>query len=335
MTVELTDLTIRYGSITAVDRVTARFEVGAVGLLGRNGAGKSSILKAILGFVRPTSGRFRVLDLPEDIAATELRRRVGYMPERDSYVPGLNGFETVVLAGELSGVPRLDARRRAHEVLYLTGLDEAIFRPVSGYSLGMRQRVKLACALVHDPTLLFLDEPTNGLDPNGRRQMLGLIRRLSVELGKSVILSTHILSDVESTCSSVVVLERGKVIEAGSVAELTRGRLQRVRLDAEGELEAIERALQAAGLASIERLEEDAAGAVGLRPHRFRLGMGAEQPAATVFAAVAQAGGIVHRLFEERRTMEQVFLGALDQNERDGRGDGAIGEQSQRAESGG
>src|SRR5215510_3128345 len=215
MTVELTDVVIRYGRHTAVAGVSVTFPAGAVGLLGRNGAGKSSILKALLGLVRPASGRMRILDLPENAPPEEIRARVGYMPERDCHLPGLNGFEMVSLLGRLSGLPERDAYRRAHEVLYLCGLDEQRYRPVSGYSAGMRQKVKLASALVHDPQVLFLDEPTNGLDPGGRQEMLELVRQLSRELGKSVVLSTHILQDVEAICDAVVVLDGGRVVAQG------------------------------------------------------------------------------------------------------------------------
>src|SRR5690606_24738923 len=189
---------------------------------GRNGAGKTSILRALLGLVRPAAGTMRILDLPQDADPREVRRRVGYMPERDCWIPGLNGFETVALAGQLSGLPERQAFRRAHEVLWLVGLEEQRYRAVAGYSTGMRQKVKLATALVHDPDLLFLDEPTNGLDPGGRVEMLDLIGRMANELGKSVVLSSHILQDVERTCGHVVLMERGKVLASGAVGELTR-----------------------------------------------------------------------------------------------------------------
>ena len=165
--------------------------------------------------------RSRILDLPQDATADQIRARVGYMPERECYLPMLTGFESVALLGQLSGLPPQDAYRRAHEVLYLTGLEEQRYRPVSGYSAGMRQKVKLAAALVHDPQVLFLDEPTNGLDPDGRAEMLDLVRQLCRDLGKSVILSTHILQDVEAVCDAVVVMERGQVVAQGPLAELT------------------------------------------------------------------------------------------------------------------
>ena len=303
MIVSLRDLTIRYGAFTAVDRVSVELPAGAVGLLGRNGAGKTSILKALLGLVRPTSGRLTVLDLPAGVGATDLRRRVGYMPEKDCHIQGLNGFETVALAGRLSGLPALDASRRAHEVLYLVGLDEQRYRPVSGYSTGMRQKVKLGTALVHDPEILFLDEPTNGLDPRGRVEMLAIIESLSTELGKSVVLSSHILQDVERVCKSVVLLEKGKVLDSGPLSALTASPVRSYVLVADGDLERVRTGLQRAGVGAIT---PDADGAMHL-----------EVPDSLspreLFAAVHAAGGAVRALREHRRTLEEVFLGAVDE----------------------
>ena len=175
MSVQLENVTIRYGDHLAVDDLTVTFEQGSIGLLGRNGAGKSSVLKALLGLVRPAAGTMRFSDLPAEASDADIRAHVGYMPERDAHLPQATGFDMVSLLGMLSGLPRRDAWRRAHEVLYLVGLEEQRYRPVSGYSAGMRQKAKLAAALVHDPSVLFLDEPTNGLDPGGRNEMLELV----------------------------------------------------------------------------------------------------------------------------------------------------------------
>ncbi len=300
MSVSLQRLTIRYGGITAVDGATAELPRGAVGLLGRNGAGKSSILRALLGLVRPASGELRILDLSPAASGEEIRRRVGYMPERDCSIAGLNGFETVRLAGQISGVPRLDAARRAHEALYLVGLDEQRYRPVATYSAGMRQKVKLAAALVHDPELLLLDEPTNGLDPSGRAEMLRQIRTLARDLGKSVVLSSHILQDVENVCDSVVLLEQGKVLAAGQLAELTRSPMRTFELDASGAA-AVEAALRRRG---VRQIAGDARG-------HLRLTVPAELAPSALFGAVREAGGVVHRLVEHRRSLEEVFLGVV------------------------
>lgn len=307
MTVQVEGVTIRYGQIEAVSDVTATFPQGAVGLLGRNGAGKSSILRAILGLVRPSAGRMRILDLPADASPGQIRARVGYMPERECHVPGLSGYETVLLLGQLSGLPRGDAARRAHEVLYLVGLEEQRYRPVSGYSAGMRQRVKLAAALVHDPAVLFLDEPTNGLDPEGRQHMLDLVRQLSGELGKSVILSTHILQDVEATCQAVVVLEQGRVVAAGPLQELTRSERVQYHLA----VDPPDLPLQVAVPAWVQ-LEPRGMG-------RYHVVMDGDRSVRDLFQLVDGCGGDVRQLALHRRRLEEVFLGAV--NRRPGSGD--------------
>ena len=301
MTVVLDQVTIRYGSTVAVDCASFTFPQGAVGLLGRNGAGKSSILKAILGLVRPTAGSMRILDLAVTASPLDVRRRIGYMPERDCHIPGLSGYETVLLLGRLAGLPYTDAARRTHEVLYLVGLDEQRYRPVSGYSAGMRQKVKLAAALVHDPDVLFLDEPTNGLDPGGRQEMLEVVKKLAGPLGKSVVLSSHILQDVEDTCSHVVLMERGRVLASGSLLELTRRTSKSYELETSLPFASIQAPLLAAGALSLRELT----------PVRLSVSVPAELPVARVFQCVRTAGGTVLRLVEQRHTLEEVFLGAV------------------------
>src|SRR5262245_14703903 len=299
MTVELPDVVIRYGTHTAVAAVSVTFTTGAVGLLGRNGAGKSSILKALLGLVRPAAGHMRILDLPADARPEAIRARVGYMPERDCHLPGLNGFEMVSLLGRLSGLPERDAYRRAHEVLYLCGLEEQRYRPVSGYSAGMKQKVKLASALVHDPQVLFLDEPTNGLDPDGRVEMLDLVRQLAQKLGKSVVFSTHILQDVESVCDAVVVLEQGGVVAQGALAELTKSHERRFVLQVEPtDLQLQERTIPGVRLRSLGDGRYEAEAELVVVPREL-------------FGMVERQGGFVRELSLQRRTLEDVFLGAV------------------------
>lgn len=230
--VSLDHVSVAYGATPALRDVTAEFPTGAVGLLGPNGAGKSTMLKALLGFIPPTSGHLRVLGL--DVAAEPLaiRSRLGYMPERDGHVPGMNAVTFVAYCGELGGLPKADAMQRAHEVLYYVGLGEARYRAVDTYSTGMKQRIKLAQALVHDPDLLFLDEPTNGMDPKGRDEMLDLVRDLSKNKGVNLILSSHLLPDVEYTCDHVVVLDKGAVAASGPIEALKgpAGRVFEVRV---------------------------------------------------------------------------------------------------------
>jgi ABC-2 type transport system ATP-binding protein len=246
--VQLDGVTVIYGKNQALQGVDARFAPGAVGLLGPNGAGKSTMLKALLGFVKPAKGQMRVLGLDVATRPLEIRARIGYMPESDAHIPGMNAVSFVAYCGQLAGLPAVDAMQRAHEVLYYVGLGEARYRNVETYSTGMKQRIKLAQALVHDPDLLFLDEPTNGMDPKGRDEMLELIRDLGHNKNVNLILSSHLLPDVEYTCDDVVVLDKGQIAAQGPIAELKgpRGRVFELRI--KGDLPAFLDVLEGAGL---------------------------------------------------------------------------------------
>ena len=218
--VQCEHVSVRYGTQWALRDVTASFQPGAIGLLGPNGAGKSTLLKALLGFIVPDAGRMTVLGF--DVATTplDIRARIGYMPENDAHIPGMNAVSFVAYCGQLSGLPAGDAMQRAHEVLYYVGLGEARYRGIETYSTGMKQRINLAQALVHDPDLLFLDEPTNGMDPKGRDEMLELIRDLAHHKGVNLILSSHLLPDVEYTCDRVVVIDKGAIATDGTIDSL-------------------------------------------------------------------------------------------------------------------
>ena len=195
--VRLDKVSVVYGRNPALKDVSAVFPKGAVGLLGPNGAGKSTMLKSLLGFIAPNKGTLEVLGLNVADKPLEIRARLGYMPETDGHIPGMNAVTFVAYCGQLAGLPKTDAMQRAHEVLYYVGLGEARYRNVETYSTGMKQRIKLAQALVHDPDLLFLDEPTNGMDPKGREEMLELVRDLARHKGGSLSLSSHVMPDVE------------------------------------------------------------------------------------------------------------------------------------------
>ncbi len=224
-----------YGPVQALAPVHLRLRPGRIGLLGPNGAGKSTLLKILLGLLPPSAGTGRVLGLDISSSGARLRQAIGYMPEADGLVPGLSGVDYVALAGELSGMPRREARRRSHEVLTYLDLDEARYRRLEEYSTGMKQRVKLASALVHDPPVLLLDEPTSGLDPAGRDAMLDLLHTLGTEHGKSLLLCTHLLGDVERVCDTVLILHNGKVLRQGTVEELCASRPDRYRLQVQGD----------------------------------------------------------------------------------------------------
>src|SRR3954453_51610 len=220
--VSLRSLTKRYATVTALDALTLDLEPGIIGLVGSNGAGKSTLLKILLGLVDPTSGSATVMDRDVVRDGPTIRQFVGYMPEHDALPPATSATEFVAHLAQGSGLPAPAARERTAEVLRHVGLYEERYRPMGGYSTGMRQRVKLAQALVHDPRLLLLDEPTNGLDPTGREEMLDLVRRTGREFGIAVIVASHLLGEIERVCSFLVAIEGGRLLRADSLDTFTR-----------------------------------------------------------------------------------------------------------------
>ena len=299
--VTLENVTVAYGKSVALREVTASFAAGAVGLLGPNGAGKSTMIKALLGFVPPSAGRMRVLG--RDVAAEplEIRARVGYMPESDAHIPGMNAVSFVAYCGELAGLPRVDAMQRAHEMLFYVGLAEERYRNIETYSTGMKQRIKLAQALVHDPDLLFLDEPTNGMDPKGRDEMLELVRDLAHNKGVNLILSSHLLPDVEYTCDQVVVMDKGRVAVHGPIESLKqpRGRVFELRVKSPDLEQFLER-LRASGL-DCHRTDEDV----------MRVFVPGDAGARELFALAAAEHAQVRHLRPSVPTLEDVFAHAV------------------------
>jgi len=298
--VQIDRVTVRYGKQAALRDVSAAFPPGAVGLLGPNGAGKSTLLKSLLGFVTPTSGTMRVLGLDVAASPLEIRARLGYMPEIDSHIPGMNAVSFVAYCAQLAGLPAADAMQRAHEVLYYVGLGEARYRNVETYSTGMKQRIKLAQALVHDPDLLFLDEPTNGMDPKGREEMLELIRDLAHNKGVNLILSSHLLPDVEFTCDHVVVLNQAQVATQGPIEELKgpRGRVFEVRI--KGDRAAFTARLRDAGFAAHDT-DDDIMRVFVPEPLDGR----------ALFAEASREGVQVRHLRPSLPTLEDVFAQAV------------------------
>ncbi|MFT5433533.1 MAG: ABC-2 type transport system ATP-binding protein [Myxococcota bacterium] len=210
----------RYGDVVALNCVSFGIQDGITGILGENGAGKSTAIKIFLGLLRPTSGSAFVLG--EDVAkSVHVRARLGYMPEHDCLPRGVSAAEFLTHMAEASGLPPSRARTRAADTLRHAGLFEERYRAIGGYSTGMKQRVKLAQALVHDPKLVFLDEPTAGLDPAGREEMLDLVRKTHREFGISILFSSHLMSDVERTCDRIIVLQGGRLIQEGKVSDFT------------------------------------------------------------------------------------------------------------------
>jgi ABC-2 type transport system ATP-binding protein len=287
-------LTIRYGAATALEDLSLRFERGALGLLGPNGAGKSSLLRALLGFVPPASGNVRVLDLDPRTAARAIRRRVGYAPEDDSTLPLLTGVGAVALCGEISGLGREDALQRAHEMLSFVGLGEVRYRKVETYSQGMRQRLKLAQAVVHDPELLFLDEPTNGLDPRGRQEMLALVADL-VRKGIRVVLCSHLLPDVEAVCDAIAVLDGGRLVRSGPLAELLDASPLAFDVRVKGPLPLFRAALEARGARCSDR------------PHGLLLVELRAAGSRPIFEAASETGCQVRQILPAKTHLEDVF----------------------------
>jgi ABC-2 type transport system ATP-binding protein len=299
--IELAQLSKRYGAIVALREVDARVDGRIIGLLGPNGAGKSTLLKALLGLI-PFTGTARVLGLSSATQSREIRDRVGYMPEQEAFLAGMSAVELCAYAGELSGLPRTEAMQRAHAALYYAGLEEKRYQPIDGYSTGMKQRVKLAQALVHDPEILFLDEPTNGLDPRSRDEMLQLIMELPERRGCAIVLSTHLLPDVERVCDHAVIMHQGRVRFVGSIDELrgARGRDTELAIEVKADAARLADALTAAGATC--KVTSPVALAVDL-------------PAAAtvdlVFATARTEGLQVRGIEVRRESVENAFLRVL------------------------
>ena len=223
--IQLAGLAKTYGAVTALAGITADIDGKVIGLLGPNGAGKSTLLKCLLGLL-PFDGDARVIGLSSATEGAAIRDRVGYMPEQEVVIPGMTAVDACTYAGELSGLPRSEARQRAHAALYYAGVEDKRYQRVDSYSTGLKQRVKLAQALVHDPEILFLDEPTNGLDPRAREEMIQLIHDLPAKRGCAIVLSTHLLPDVDKVCDRVVIMHEGTLRFVGGLDEL-RGSVAR------------------------------------------------------------------------------------------------------------
>ena len=290
-------LTKRYPGVTALDDLTLEIEPGIVGLVGANGAGKSTLIKLLLGLLAPTSGRATIFDLDVRTRGTEIRQFVGYMPEHDALPPDTSATDFVSHMAEISGLPRPAARERTAEVLRHVGLYEERYRAMGGYSTGMKQRVKLAQAIVHDPRLLLLDEPTNGLDPAGRDEMLELVRRTGTEFGMTVVVASHLLGEIERVCNYLVAIEAGKLLRAARLDTFTE---QTGVLAVEVE----DRADELASALVLHGLDARAVGRVVL------VALEDDRPYDLVRDAVADLGLPLIRLEQRRHRLEDLFADA-------------------------
>ncbi|HMS54865.1 MAG TPA: ABC transporter ATP-binding protein [Fimbriimonadaceae bacterium] len=299
---EIRNLTVRYGNFVALNNLSVDIPEGCVGLLGPNGAGKTTLIKTLLGFITPASGSARVLGM--DIASKDrsIRQKLGLMPEQDCHIPGMTAVMFVAYAGELAGMPKEQALRRAHEVLEYCGLGEARYRNVETYSTGMRQRIKLAQALVHGPKLLLLDEPTNGLDPAGREEMLDLVRSISHGKGVNVLVSSHLLPDIERVCDHIVVVMGGQLREVGSIADLKRIEGHPVDIELrEPNADFVEAVRRAGGAVLVDKAYQ----------YRFQLPGTPDEVCRTLMKCARETGAQVRGFALAERSLEQAFLEAI------------------------
>jgi len=305
--IELDKLGKKYGpTVVALRDVTASIDGRIIGLLGPNGAGKSTLLKCLLGLI-PHDGTAKVLGLASKTHGREIRDRVGYMPEQEALLGGVSAVELCTYAGELSGLPRTEAMQRAHAALYYAGLEDKRYQLVDGYSTGMKQRVKLAQALVHDPEILFLDEPTNGLDPKSRDEMLQLIQEMPDRRGCAIVLSTHLLPDVERVCDKAMIMHKGALRFVGTIDELrgVRGHVGELNVYVKTDAEKLAEALRGAGASCY--VHSPVVLAVDLPP---------TASARTVFERAKQAGVQVRGVEVRRESVEAGFLRVLGEEER-------------------
>ena len=301
MLFELHDLTKTYGRVTALDGLTVDAPEGAVGLLGPNGAGKTTMIRALMGLITLDSGGGRVLGLDIRRRALDVRQKVGFVPEDECLFPGVTGIEFAAYAGELSGMRRGDAMQRGHEVLDYVELGEARYRRVESYSTGMKQRLKIGSAIVHDPRLVILDEPTNGMDPAGRIEVLELARDLARRKGMSLIFSSHLLPDVEAVCDHVMVIGRGRLLAQGALAELTRSERPIFEVRVKGDLDPF--AYRLAGLGCVADRRDD----------RLHVELPGGATPELIWRAARDAGEQIRLLKPLRNTLEEVFLKAVSE----------------------
>jgi ABC-2 type transport system ATP-binding protein len=301
MLFSLQDVTKTYGKVTALRKLSVSVPEGAVGLLGPNGAGKTTLIRTLLGLINLDAGGGKVLDMDVRGQRLDIRQAVGFAPEDECLFPGVSGIEAAAYAGELCGMTWKDAMQRAHEVLNYVGLGEARYRPVESYSTGMKQRLKLASAIVHDPRLLILDEPTNGMDPAGRQEVLELARDLAHNKGMSLLFSSHLLPDVEAVCDYVMVLARGRLLAQGLIRELKQVHDHMVDVRVKTDPAGFARRLAEQGC-SVEPVHD-----------LLRVHLPQGRSTDLLWRLAAQSGEQIRYLRPERSTLEEVFLKAVEE----------------------
>ena len=303
--IELENLQVKLGGRPILKGLTASLKGRCIGLLGPNGAGKTTLLHTLLGFYPPSGGTARVLGFDIRTQLREVRALLGYMPESDAFIAGMTGIRFVRLMAELSGLPPAQAIERAHEALFYVGLGEARYRTVDSYSLGMKQLAKLAQALVHGPKVLFLDEPTNGLDPPARERMIRLVRDIRDTGEVRVILSSHLLRDVEECCEEVLVLKNGSIAVYCDLEEERRANRKFLELEIRGE----EEGAHAAFASAMEEMGAECA--VGAR-QRLKLVLPETLEVRDLYRLASERRVQIRRLDYKRDSLEDIFLKAME-----------------------
>lgn len=299
--IDLDRLEVRLGGRTVLDGLTGELRGHAIGLLGPNGAGKSSLINTLLGFHSPSSGTARVFGLDCRLERARIRENIGYMPENDSFIGNMSGVRFVRYMAELAGLPAGEALERAHEALFYVGLGEVRYRKVSTYSLGMKQLVKLAQALAHGPKLLILDEPANGLDPLARQRMIQAIKNIRKEDSTRLLISSHLLRDIDETCDEVLILKDGRIAALCNIEEERRSHRNFIELEAAGSTERFSVKVQGLGC-------ECACFPGG----RIKLVMPGNLDARDLYSIAAQEGMQIRRINQRRDSLEDIFLRAMD-----------------------
>jgi ABC-2 type transport system ATP-binding protein len=297
---QLADVTKTYGNIRALDNLSMCVPAGAIGLLGPNGSGKTTLIRTLLGLIPVDRGSCKVLDMDSRRRQLDIRRHVGFAPEDECLFPHVVGVEFVAYAGQLVGMSGADALQRAHEVLDYVGLGEARYRKVESYSTGMKQRLKLGSAIVHDPQMLILDEPTNGMDPAGRQEVLELAYDLAHNKGMNLLFSSHLLPDVEAVCDYVVVVGRGKLLAQGQIQELKQVHERTYEVRLKGDMTSFAERLTALGC--VTQFQDDV----------LRVRIPAEQSQQLLWQAAASQNEQIRYLRPQRSTLEEVFLNAVE-----------------------
>jgi ABC-2 type transport system ATP-binding protein len=298
--IELDSLSVQFGNVRALSQLSGTFSGRAIGLLGPNGAGKTTLIHTLLGFYKPSSGTARVLGNDIRHQNRAARALIGYMPERDSFIAGMTAVRFICLMAELSGLPKENALERAHEALYYVGLGEARYRKLESYSLGMKQLAKLAQALVHGPRLLFLDEPTNGLDPPARTRMIKLIREIRDTGEVHVILSSHLLRDVEECCEEVLILKDGQIAQYCNLEAERRANRKFLEVEIRGD--------EASFLAGVRQLGCDCGPGA---KRRLKIILPPERQIADLYRLATQQDVQIRHLDYKKDSLQDIFLKAM------------------------